>query len=1020
MEVWKEEFRNLCISMYTAKNDGWLQAMEDPFREKLLASGKPDLEEMLSLLHRPVVNHGLDPIVINSNIERLETNPEIKQRKYMGNKLIKTDRLKQIIILTIIWLAFYQGILAQEHPHLLFKRSDLPVLREKITQGVPQRAYQGLLKRCEAQLKAEKLSDWRSDCRPGSLTELALAWQLSGDKKFADKIVAEVSRLRQENADLSKIKQNWALVYDLGYDILADQDRQYLKKYLLQQAAKVKIKGVPGLSVSNFNLIIDTAGIKEAAALTGEPGFKQKWLDDAATNLRQLYSQFIGQNGEGIEHGAYFDYGTQLNGGLATWILKQKGYDLTKNTNLQKLPEWIIFETSPVSSHWLPMSDCSFQPKSNYSLRLFHALMPDNPLMNYLANQPSFINDSNPDAISGIIYYRPPSPSKKLDELISVPKAKCFRDANLVHYRNSWNRNALAFSTQARWVWGHCHADVGSFMLWSNGIFWAIDSGYGENAPEAHNLVLIDGKGPSNRGNSGELITFLETSFAVLIGINAKPTWNQNFQGHFDWLTLRPSGNKVQKAKRYFTIVQEDKNLKIPPYLLIYDNIKKDNQERVYSWTMQTEKTTRVNLKDNQIVLSVDHFDKWLQGLGEKGHPRFEQEIEVPSSGTYFLYGYCRGNDRGNSNYVDAWIDKQKYGYLTFGGTVWAWRILNNRKKGIKLEKGKHTISVSQHPENQMRFSWLMLSKKNTFTHQQPETIKESEETVCVRLGKNTRFTKGWHWVENKTPPGVLDLYFLTDKKAELKKNKYICKFRFNKGKWNQRLSADFKSTGEPFITLLYPRLSTDAPLPLVSHHTRYGYQYQIVWPNAVDYISLKNIAADGAAGEFGLVRVPRNGAIPHKPLKYMNIDKLPKSLSYVLAGGSGLRFGKKSKTEKNELLTIVDTYESKPRPAFKFGLTANTICSGETLVMEVFADPDKAKWLLKRPIRVRAYGSNIQKVVLNGKPTPFTRDGDYVVFDGHSTIFTSTSERIQCRIQKAIDNRTKEKSDGKKILQKK
>ena len=56
----------------------WRDAMEDPFRKQLLSSGTPDLDEMLSLFpRRTVVRHGLDPNVIQGNIERLETCPEV-------------------------------------------------------------------------------------------------------------------------------------------------------------------------------------------------------------------------------------------------------------------------------------------------------------------------------------------------------------------------------------------------------------------------------------------------------------------------------------------------------------------------------------------------------------------------------------------------------------------------------------------------------------------------------------------------------------------------------------------------------------------------------------------------------------------------------------------------------------------------------------------------------------------------------------------------------------------------------
>ncbi|MBC8472891.1 MAG: hypothetical protein H8D56_25800 [Planctomycetes bacterium] len=81
MEVWKwEGWPGSAMRKWRE----WREAFEDPFREELLASGAPDLDKVLSLLPRPTVQQGIDPNVINGNIERLETNPEVN----LGHPLI--------------------------------------------------------------------------------------------------------------------------------------------------------------------------------------------------------------------------------------------------------------------------------------------------------------------------------------------------------------------------------------------------------------------------------------------------------------------------------------------------------------------------------------------------------------------------------------------------------------------------------------------------------------------------------------------------------------------------------------------------------------------------------------------------------------------------------------------------------------------------------------------------------------------------------------------------------------------
>lgn len=55
----------------------WLNSMEDPAREEILGHGTPNLDKILQMYQRPVVESPFDPRVIRANIERLETTPEI-------------------------------------------------------------------------------------------------------------------------------------------------------------------------------------------------------------------------------------------------------------------------------------------------------------------------------------------------------------------------------------------------------------------------------------------------------------------------------------------------------------------------------------------------------------------------------------------------------------------------------------------------------------------------------------------------------------------------------------------------------------------------------------------------------------------------------------------------------------------------------------------------------------------------------------------------------------------------------
>ena len=69
---------------------GWLDAMEDPVREGLLASGPPDLDAVLGLFPRLEGAPAFDPQLIQGNIERLRTTPDVNTGHPFLDLAVKT------------------------------------------------------------------------------------------------------------------------------------------------------------------------------------------------------------------------------------------------------------------------------------------------------------------------------------------------------------------------------------------------------------------------------------------------------------------------------------------------------------------------------------------------------------------------------------------------------------------------------------------------------------------------------------------------------------------------------------------------------------------------------------------------------------------------------------------------------------------------------------------------------------------------------------------------------------------
>src|SRR5688500_1211114 len=92
MELWEDWGRWNDWSAWATMGQwrSWRRRMEDPIREELLAEEPPDLEKMLAFMPRPMMQPGIDPGIIKSNIERLETEPQVNLGHPLLDLSVKT------------------------------------------------------------------------------------------------------------------------------------------------------------------------------------------------------------------------------------------------------------------------------------------------------------------------------------------------------------------------------------------------------------------------------------------------------------------------------------------------------------------------------------------------------------------------------------------------------------------------------------------------------------------------------------------------------------------------------------------------------------------------------------------------------------------------------------------------------------------------------------------------------------------------------------------------------------------
>ena len=663
-------------------------------------------------------------------------------------------------LICVFFLA-YSCVFGIEHPHLLFGSENLPSLREKTKSGIPKLAYEQMLQRCEEHLQIKELKQARtttqnSDVKLDPLCELALAWQLSRDERYKQVIIGLLELCRREKLDLLQMRYDAALLLDWSYEFLNDADRSYLKDIIVKD-----IKGNPKYQRFPFFAIKSNWGffmyapliIRNAAVLRGHPEYDQKIIERAVNQMQMLYTCWIDDDGCPAEHGAYLNYPMEINGAVATAILQRMGYDLVSKTNLHKIPQWQIWEISPAAPFcYYPMGDCNLQRPSLFVERFLLAMLPNDELTNQLARQIGVENDPNPDPISGIIWHSPiTSVSKDFSPL--PDKAKFFKYNNLLHYKSDWSENAFCLATQADIKQGHSHSDVGSFLLWAYGKFWVFDPGYAIKDAEDHNVILIDGKGSSSIGGEGIVNQCLISDFAVTISIDSRQRWNTQSQ----YALRQQATPTVTDAERVITILCPDKDLKVPPYLLVYDYLRCDDKIHKYTWLLQQNKYNTFEYKPGGAVIKSPVATSCMVGPKSKESMSFiEQEIDISTDGKYYLYVLGSGKTD-----LAITLDGKKIGNLSLNAVQsWNWFCISG-KKPLELDAGRHQIKIEGGADNP-RLKYLIYTPLDATQIKAVSSPKQLKAGGGVELGTGSIFSKDWNYFKAPGAAPELNVSFLS------------------------------------------------------------------------------------------------------------------------------------------------------------------------------------------------------------------------------------------------------------------
>lgn len=377
---------------------------------------------------------------------------------------------------------------------------------------------------------------------PKSIQELSLAYRMTGEKRFADRLKGAMGGLRWDDAMLMRRDPPWraglgtahscfesAVAYDSIHDALTPEERSTLAKRIVERGilpslndwilGGERIHALDTMGHNWWSAGVFGAGMAALAVMDEEPRAGDwlgrisdgsvEWLDFAGSMLDNKPPLFDrgGAFYEDVNYASfavsqYLYFRQAWNNALVTPVLPELPI-------VDKFGDYFINVSYPNSGKLLNF-DFGDGGRTANVIEPMHALWANGfrePRYLWLLNEARAADRrAGQDRTSpfGLVF----GPGEK--ELAAGPAAPdlplsaLYGDIGWASLRSSWERDATLLGVKSGYTWNHSHADAGSFILFHRGEYLLIDSGkctYGRpeydgyyRQSQAHNVVLFNGE----------------------------------------------------------------------------------------------------------------------------------------------------------------------------------------------------------------------------------------------------------------------------------------------------------------------------------------------------------------------------------------------------------------------------------------------------------------------------------------------------------------------------------------------
>jgi hypothetical protein len=427
------------------------------------------------------------------------------------------------------------------HPYLLFTKPDIARFKERVaTEPATEKLWKSAL------ATADQAAGSSGASARAPMEELCLAYQITGDAKYARRIqqILEQMAQRPDFSDPAMLERDppwhsalgtgstvymFAIGFDSIHDFLPPERRKTLAAALTEKglnliledwmSGSTRIHSLDTMGHNWWSALVFNAGIGSIAVIDEEPEARMwlakideasaEWLTYSGSNLETKPASFDREGGF-YESVNYADFATnQYLRYRLTWSNAFQSPEPATEPVIGKIGDFFCevsydLHGSPVSTLF---GDGSLHATGREAVMLAWANGFHKPSYVWFLKRFRDPSDGEGEHLSPIeLVYGPTDKNfAAAPSLPDLPPSKLFPDMGWAMLRSSWDKDATLLGVKSGFTWNHSHADAGSFVLFHGGDYLLVDSGGTTSyaAPQyddyyrqskAHNVVLFNGQ----------------------------------------------------------------------------------------------------------------------------------------------------------------------------------------------------------------------------------------------------------------------------------------------------------------------------------------------------------------------------------------------------------------------------------------------------------------------------------------------------------------------------------------------